>query len=211
MKQSHKTLLLWIVLIALFVALYAVFQQNEPARSFEEMVGDANDGLLAAVRVEPRGDQASADVTMTSGRHYRTTQVAVPLLIDTLTAARVPYTIASPTGSIDWTTIVTWIPALVVILVFVLWMRALRGKGHTTNVEDLKGGGLALLEVTDAPAIEGLDDARSRLEAAATAVRDGRPGARRILLSGPPGSGKTTLLRWLANSSRLPTYAVNGS
>lgn len=211
MKQSHKTLLLWLVLIALFIAIYAIFQQPaDPLRSFEELAGDADEGLLAAVRVVPHDDQASADVTMVSGHRYRTTQVGVPLLIDTLTAARVPYTIAAPSATIGWTTIVTWIPALVVILIFVLWMRALRGKSGT-NVDALRGSDLAPLEVKDAPAIEGLDDARGRLSAAAAAVRNGQPGPRRILLSGPPGSGKTALLRWLARDSTLPLYAVTGS
>ena len=54
MKQSHKTLLLWVLLILMCVALYNVISDTDPPRAvpFSEFVNDLPGGHVVKVEVE---------------------------------------------------------------------------------------------------------------------------------------------------------------
>jgi cell division protease FtsH len=117
-----------------------------------------------------------------------------------------PVVYAGTTGGWSWI-VSTWLPFLLLLGVAVYFVRLLKGK---TTTDPLK------LEFTPERVsgpieLRGLADARARLKQAAEAASDGRPGPRRILISGPPGTGKTRLLRAAAADAALPIFANAGS
>ena len=56
MKQSHKTLLLWVLLILMFVAIWNLVSGDETPRTvaFSEFITDVRSGNVERVEVEPR-------------------------------------------------------------------------------------------------------------------------------------------------------------
>ena len=61
MKQSHKTLLLWVLLILMFVAIYQLVAAPEAPRSvaFSEFTTDVEDegwGLITTLKVPGHGE-----------------------------------------------------------------------------------------------------------------------------------------------------------
>jgi cell division protease FtsH len=107
-----------------------------------------------------------------------------------------------------WTSVVTvWLPLGLVLLLFYYYLRTMNPK----SVTDPLMMEFTPERVSGPVELRGLADARARLKQAAEAARDGRPGPRRILVSGPPGTGKTRLLRAAAADSALPLFANAGS
>ena len=56
MKQSHKTLVLWVMLILMFVAIYNLVSEGEPPRTvdFSEFIADVRANQVEQVTIKAR-------------------------------------------------------------------------------------------------------------------------------------------------------------
>ena len=56
MKQSHKTLVLWVMLILMFVAIYQLVQESDQPRAvdFSEFLADVRAGRVEQVEIKTR-------------------------------------------------------------------------------------------------------------------------------------------------------------
>ena len=60
MKQSHKTLLLWVLLILMFVAIYHLVSDPDQPQSvaFSDFITDVRNGQVEQVTIRPRENSA---------------------------------------------------------------------------------------------------------------------------------------------------------
>ena len=65
MKQSHKTLLLWVMLILMFVAIYQLVSDPDQPQSvaFSEFMTDVRNGNVEQVTIRPARTAPSIDTS----------------------------------------------------------------------------------------------------------------------------------------------------
>lgn len=213
MRQSYKTALLWICIIALAFALFSGVRPK-PSADFDALRRDLDADRVASLRLEADGDRARAEVQLRGGRTYTTTEVAIAEAVAVAQASGVPYAIEGDRSPAFPSLLATWLPVLLMGLLIFFFVRQLRQSRDPGKSPGLVEMIHARIEVQPAPPrqrLDGLDAARARLLAEVEALKRGGPGARRILVSGAPGSGKSRLLRWLAAEAGVHAVTVPGS
>ena len=99
MKPSHKTILLWILLIGMFVLIYNLMK-GSPSEAkkipFSEFMADVNEKPQIFGKIKVRGNEIKGKYKSDaggdkSGRKFRTYGLLSPQLLDKLDKGRVKY------------------------------------------------------------------------------------------------------------------------
>jgi cell division protease FtsH len=130
------------------------------------------------------------------------------------------YNVKNPTGSSFWTVLFDWLPFVVLILLFFVFMNQMQGGG--SRVMNF-GKSKAKLITKDTPkttfadvagadeAIEELQEIKEFLQSPGKFQAIGAKIPKGVLLYGPPGTGKTLLARAVAGEAGVPFYSISGS
>ena len=125
-----------------------------------------------------------------------------------------------PKSSSVWSLIFSWLPFLLVILIFFFMLNQMQGGG--SRVMNF-GKSKAKLITKDTPkttfadvagadeAIEELQEIKDFLQNPAKFQAIGAKIPKGVLLYGPPGTGKTLLARAVAGEAGVPFYSISGS
>jgi cell division protease FtsH len=226
-KQSHKTLLLWLLLIVMMMAIYSLIAQEPAPREvpFSDFVDDVRTGHVDQVEVTSRGTgEAEFAYYHTEGerREMRTTtgiigdQLNQELLEHNV---RVQY-VSADSHSLWAIGLWTWLPTLLVIGLFVFFMRQVQASGGRAMSFGKSRARLlneSQNKVTFAD-VAGIDEAKAELAEVVDFLRD--PGRyqrlggvipKGVLLVGPPGTGKTLLARAVAGEAGVPFFSASAS
>ena len=218
-----RNLALWVIIALLVFALFNLFQGGagrvpQANMAFSDFLGSVEGGEVRDVVI--RGQTISGHFR--DGRVFSTYAPNDPTLIKRLGDKGVrisaqPSEDGSPTL---WSILISWFPMLLLIGVWIFFMRQMQGGGgkamgfgkSKAKLLTEKSGRVTFEDVA------GIDEAKQELEEIVDFLKDphkfqrlGGKIPKGCLLVGPPGTGKTLLARAIAGEANVPFFTISGS
>jgi cell division protease FtsH len=223
MRSNFKSILLWIVLIAVFIGLFKVwFKQDEKnirEIDFSEFLQKADNREVISVTIkglEYHGKLKDNAEFVSRG----------PALVDSQMLSRlekdgVKYRYEKEEQNGVWVQVLLQgLPLVFLFLFFVIFMRQLQaGGGKAMSFGKSKARLLSehrnKITFSD---VAGIDEAKEELEEIIAFLKDPKKftklGGRipkGVLLMGSPGTGKTLMARAIAGEAGVPFFSISGS
>ncbi|MCE5274323.1 MAG: ATP-dependent zinc metalloprotease FtsH [Syntrophaceae bacterium] len=215
-----KTIALWVVIALIGVMLFHLFNQptkQTTAFAFSEFLKIVDKGEVKEVTIQ--GNTIKG--TLTNGKPFDTYTPDDPKLVERLMAKNVLIT-AKPKDESPWylTALISWIPMLLLIGVWILFMRQMQTGGTKAMSFGRSKARLMTqdkIKVTFAD-VAGVDEAKDELEEIIDFLKEpkrftslGGRIPKGVLLLGPPGTGKTLLAKAVAGEAGVPFFSMSGS
>ncbi|MBC2680599.1 MULTISPECIES: ATP-dependent zinc metalloprotease FtsH [Pseudomonas] len=219
-----KNLILWLIIAAVLVTVMNNFSSpNEPQTlNYSDFIQQVKDGKVERVAV----DGYVITGKRTDGDAFKTIRPAIQDngLIGDLVDNKVVVEGKQPEQQSIWTQLlVASFPILVIIAVFMFFMRQMQGgaggKGGPMSFGKSKARLLSEDQVkTTLADVAGCDEAKEEVGELVEFLRD--PGKfqrlggripRGVLMVGPPGTGKTLLAKAIAGEAKVPFFTISGS
>jgi len=222
LRQSYKTVLLWVVLLLMFVAFYQMFSvqgRNVKRLDFSDFITKVDAGEVREVVIKDH----TYSGTMRDNSEYETTGPFDPMatLLERFTKHSIRVRYEKPEQNSFWVTVlVQYLPLVFLFLLFFFFMRQLQsggGKAMSFGKSKAKLMTERHNKVTFAD-VAGIDESRDELEEIISFLKDPKKFTRLggripkgVLLMGPPGTGKTLLARAVAGEAGVPFFSISGS
>ncbi len=224
LNDMAKNLILWLIIAAVLVTVMNNFSSpNEPQTlNYSDFIQQVKDGKVERVAVDGyviTGKRSDGDT-------FKTIRPAIQDngLIGDLVDNHVVIEGKQPEQQSIWTQLlVASFPILVIIAVFMFFMRQMQGgaggKGGPMSFGKSKARLLSEDQVkTTLADVAGCDEAKEEVGELVEFLRD--PGKfqrlggripRGVLMVGPPGTGKTLLAKAIAGEAKVPFFTISGS
>ena len=218
MNQFYKNLALWLVISLMMVILFNIFKTPNSSNNligysdFLSMVDDEN-----VIQVTIQGNNISG---MSTQGMFRTFAPDDPEMIKLLRSKGVKITVKPEDDSSWFHVFLSWVPMLLLIGVWVFFMRQMQvgggkalsfGKSRARLMSDSQ-------EKVTFEDVAGIEEAKEELEEIIDFLRDPKKFTRLggripkgVLLVGSPGTGKTLLARAISGEADVPFFSISGS
>ncbi len=221
---NSKNLAFWGVLFVLMFALYNVFNQSSgnastAAVSYSEFLDQIESGRVTQVEL----DGEKITFQSASGTVFTTIEPsnANVTLLPFLRENNVAFTATAQEQSTFGTILISFLPILLLIGVWVFFMNRMQGGGKGGAMGFGKSRAKMLTESAGKVTfgdVAGIDEAKEELEEIVEFLQDPQKFSRLggkipkgALLIGPPGTGKTLLAKAIAGEAGVPFFAISGS
>jgi cell division protease FtsH len=221
-RNSYKTILLWMVLILIFVGVVQMFygpKQEIRALTYSSFQKMVTEKKITAVTI--KGDQYTGTIAESSDRFSVTGPKPDTALLKELHDANVDVTIGPVEENSLWLAILgQWLPVVIIFVFFLVFMRQLQGSGGkamTFGKSKAKLLSESHNKITFAD-VAGIEECKEELEEIIAFLKDPKKftklGGRipkGVLMMGSPGTGKTLLAKAVAGEAGVPFFSISGS
>lgn len=221
MNNLMKNVAIWLVIALVLMTVFNQFGTRQTAQSqieYSQFIDEVKSGKIAKVTIE---GHILKSVT-TDGKRFTTYAPSDPWLVsDMLKSGVVIEAKPEEEPSFLMNIFVSWFPMLLLIGVWVFFMRQMQGGGKGGAFSFGKSKARLLDEATNTVTfadVAGCDEAKEEVSELVEFLRDpskfqklGGRIPRGVLMVGNPGTGKTLLAKAIAGEAKVPFFSISGS
>jgi cell division protease FtsH len=221
LNNSFSKVAIWMVIGLVLFTVFKQFDgrsQPQDTVSYTQFMEDAKSGKVRKVDVQ----SDVLHVTPDSGRPYTLTSPGDLWMVSDLLKAGVQVSgKAREEPSLLMSIFVSWFPMLLLIGVWVFFMRQMQGGGKGGAFSFGKSRAKMMDEATNSITfadVAGCDEAKEDVQELVDFLRDptkfqklGGRIPRGVLMVGSPGTGKTLLAKAIAGEAKVPFFSISGS
>ncbi|WP_026375121.1 ATP-dependent zinc metalloprotease FtsH [Aestuariibacter salexigens] len=224
MSDMAKNLILWLVIAVVLMSVFQSFTPGESSRAqtdYTTFLNEANQGMIREVRIdnetrEIKGTKRTGE-SFTTYIPYFDDKLVSDLLKNDVRIIGEPPEQPSLLANI----FISWFPMLLLIGVWIFFMRQMQGGGGRGAMSFGKSKARLLSEdqiKTTFADVAGCDEAKEEVSELVDFLRDpskfqklGGKIPKGVLMVGPPGTGKTLLAKAIAGEAKVPFFTISGS
>ena len=226
-NQWFSKIAIWLVIAMVLFTVFKQFDTRGSAGSnylgYSEFLEEVRGKRIKTATIAEGQGGTDISATTTDDRRIRTTATYLDRgLVGDLIANDVKFDVkAREEGSLLMTLLVSWGPMLLLIGVWVYFMRQMQGGGKGGAFSFGKSKAKLLDESTNPVTfadVAGCDEAKEEVKEVVDFLKDpakfqklGGRIPRGLLLVGPPGTGKTLLAKSIAGEAKVPFFSISGS
>ncbi|HEA15394.1 MAG: ATP-dependent zinc metalloprotease FtsH [Pseudoalteromonas prydzensis] len=219
-----KNLILWLVIAVVLMSVFQSFNggdQTDRQTSYSQFVKDARSGALQEVAIESTSGTITG--TKTNGERFQTIMPIYDkdILNDLLKSDVNVKGVKPEEQSFLASILISWFPMLLLIGVWIFFMRQMQGGGGKGAMSFGKSKARLMGEdqiKTTFADVAGCDEAKEDVTELVDFLRDpskfqklGGSIPKGVLMVGPPGTGKTLLAKAVAGEAKVPFFTISGS